>query len=158
MRRLALVAGATALTLAACGGEAALEADRPAALNPPPAEVAQAPLEADVAGATVRAQARAWRDVQPYAGGGGLPRCANLCAVIDLVAVDGRDLRRLEVEELWAVRDDGAGEFERLVVREVSGGLEVTGRRGPRTEAGRRITLVVGLAGPGGTVAYARTA
>lgn len=155
MRSLLLV-----LLLVATGACADLsEGSAPSApeLTPPSAEFRDAPTEVELGGVTWRIDARAWRNVQPHAGGGGVPRCANLCAKVLVTSVDGAPSTTVTAEEAWALRDDGLAPFEGIDPVEVEDGLEVTCERGPRSDPGTRLAVIVRLATDAGSSVLVRS-
>lgn len=123
----------------------ATSAPAPPEITPASAEFQDAASEVELAGATWRVDAEAWRNVQPHAGGGGVPRCANLCVKVTVDPVDGQPDTDVTVEGVWAIRDDGMAPFEDFEVQETGTGLEVTAERGPRTDTGVELTVVVEL-------------
>lgn len=130
---IALLAGCTDLSASA---------PSPPELSPPTAEFRDAPTEVRIAGATYRLDARVWRNVQPHAGGGGVPRCANLCAKALLVRIEGDPGADVTIDGLWALRGDGLAAFDGIDVTTSADGVEVAGERGPRSDAGTRLAVI----------------
>lgn len=148
MRRFTVPLVALTLAVSACG-ELASSAPAPPALTPAPDAYSDAPAEVELAGARWRIGARAWRNVQPHAGGGGVPRCANLCAKVVVELVSGEADGEVTVAGVWALRHDGMAPFAEFDTERVDDGLEVTAERGPRTDAGSRVIVVVQLQSDG---------
>lgn len=150
MKRVAgaLVVG---LIVTGCGGLASSAPASPA-VSPAPSAHVHAPAEVELAGARWRIAARVWRNVQPHAGGGGVPRCANLCAKVTVERVSGDPDAEVTVTAVWALRPDGMAPFGEITVEPAGRGLEATAERGPRTDAGTTLAIVAQLEGDGTSI------
>lgn len=119
-----------------------------ARLSPAPDAVREAPAEIEVDGTALRVEADAWQHVPSDTSGGGL-RCARLCAELQVIAAGG-ELPEIEVLEVLAVRADGMAAFELLDTDASDGRLVIHVERGPATEQGTILSLVVRLRTPAG--------
>lgn len=142
-----------ALLLGGCA-RLATSAPSPPRLTEPPSEFLDAPTEVTLDGTSYSIGVRAWRNLQPHAGGGGVPSCANLCVRLEVLPTQEVDGPVPEVAALWALLPEGAASFGQVDVQ----GSTVIGGRGPRTEPGTSLTVIARLETPAGEAALVRSA